>query len=249
MDAQEIQFFTAILIACLVVGSIFLFYFYSLMRQQRKISEIQRQNATAEITALEKDRARIAADLHDDLAPMLAAVKLRINSFDLEDPDDREQLKKTNGTIDDIASRMRAISFDLMPSTLQVKGLTIALHEFLNYIERNETLKIRLTTPDHPLSLNEQKTINIYRMVQEIIHNTIKHAGASELVILLQTEKNRLTLSAQDNGIGFNYNTTMKDNTGLGLRSLLNRANMLHAEFTINSQPGLGTQYLFKIPI
>src|ERR1051326_2332166 len=86
-------------------------------------NQIRMLNLRKIFTALEKERARIATDLHDELTPMLSAVKLRINCFELSDPADQLQLEKVNEVIDEIAARIRTISFQLMPPALQMKGL------------------------------------------------------------------------------------------------------------------------------
>src|SRR5688572_3232731 len=100
MDAKETSLYTAILIVSIVVAVMIIFFIASLIRQQRKNLELYRQNVLAEITAMEKERARIAADIHDELGPMLSAIKLRIGSFDLVDADDKREAEKTNGHID-----------------------------------------------------------------------------------------------------------------------------------------------------
>jgi two-component system, NarL family, sensor kinase len=248
MDATENEIYSAVLLAALVVGSIIAYFIFSMIRQNKKVLNLERTNAEAQVSALEKDRIRIAGDLHDDLAPMLVAVKMRINSFELTEDGDQKQLDSTNKIIDDLAKRMRAISFDLMPVSLQEKGLLMALTEFVNYIGQRSDLAIRLKFYEQNVALSEQRTIHIYRMIQEIIHNTIKHAHASELVIAIKKQKEYLVVATQDNGVGFDHEQKLKESKGLGLKSLLNRVHLLKAEFTVNSKPGKGTEITIQIP-
>lgn len=249
MDAQESQIYTALLIAIVIIGNIIAYFIFSVINQHKKVLTLQRKNLTAEITALENDRSRIAADLHDDLAPMLSAVKMRINSFEITDPQDQVQLEKTNQAIDEIARRMREISFDLMPNTLQRKGLLVALQEYVGYINRKDSLQVRLSLPEEPLYLEEQKSINVYRIVQEIVHNTLKHAQATELILEVKKEREGLVLFFKDNGRGFNYREELKDTTGFGLRSLLNRTHLLQGDLEVQSKEGKGTAYIIQIPL
>jgi signal transduction histidine kinase len=144
--------------------------------------------------------------------------------------------------------RMRAISFDLMPATLREKGLQSAIQAFVNYTANNSGLQIRFITQKEKITLDDQKTIHIYRIVQEIIHNTIKHANAKELIILLNKEHHDLVLSTKDNGQGFDYQQQLKSSSGLGLKSLMNRIYLLKAEFFIDSKPGKGTTITIQIP-
>jgi signal transduction histidine kinase len=248
MDAQESQIYVSIIISVIILASLVCFFFFSTLRQHTKVRKLERENANAQVTALENDRTRIAADLHDDLTPMLAAVRMNINALDLAKETDKTLLLRTSETIDDIAKRMRTISFDLMPTTLQVKGLLPAIEEFVNYVSRSNALEISFSGPRRELNLDEQTTIHIYRIVQEIIHNTIKHARASKLAIHLKTGKGFLVLATTDNGIGFEHRQQLNNSKGLGLKSLMNRIYLLQAEFLIDREPGKGTSITIRIP-
>src|SRR5215218_9195976 len=142
MDAKETSLYTAILIVSIIIATIIVFFIISLIRQQRKNLELYRQSVLAEITAMEKERARIAADLHDELGPMLSGVKLKIGSFELTDEDDKKEAEKTNDHIDALMKRMREISYDLIPNTLIRKGLVTALKEFIDYANETDGLEI-----------------------------------------------------------------------------------------------------------
>jgi signal transduction histidine kinase len=212
------------------------------------VLRLQQENATAEITALEKDRSRIAADLHDDLSPMLSAVKMRVNSFELTDEDDQDQLNKTNDAIDEVLKRMREISFDLMPDALLRKGIIPAVSQFVSYVSQSSSLQIDFTAQEE-INLDEQKTINLYRITKEIIHNTIKHAKASCLVLELKKERNKVILSATDDGIGFETDKDVKESRGFGLRSIVNRTELMGGETFLTSTKGKGTNYIIEIPV
>ena len=247
MDAQETSLYTAILIASIIIGIIIVYFVVSIITQQRKNLELHKRNILTEITALEKERARIAADLHDELGPLLSAVKMKINSFELADAEDQAEIAKTNQHIDSMVKRVREISFDLMPSALIRKGLLVAVREFADYIMKTNALQIDVRAADS-LQLQEHKAVNLYRIIQEVIHNTIKHAKASQLTIELHTQKNKLVLKTHDNGVGFNPDALGK-NTGLGLRSLLSRTEIMNGTMYLDSQKGRGTSITFEIPL
>jgi signal transduction histidine kinase len=249
MHAQETKIYTAIIIAVFVIGTVVYYFFYAMLKQHRKMLSLQKQYATAQVTVLEKDRSRIAADLHDELAPMLVAVKMKINSFDLENETDKKYLLSANHTIDEIARRMRGISFDLMPSALREKGLQTAVHEFVNTISSKNDLIIHFAPETAAVELSEAATIHLYRVVQEIIHNTLKHARASQLSIVLKKQKNYLVIASRDNGTGFDHQQKLKQATGLGLPSLMNRIHLLNGEFLIDSKEGVGTAITIQIPL
>lgn len=248
MDAKETSLFATVLIATITVGIIILFFITSMVRQHNRNLSLYRKGVLAEIAAMEKERTRIAADLHDELGPILSAIKLKINSFDLADPEDKREVEKTNHHIDVLMQRMREISYDLIPNSLIRKGLVQALTEFTQFITETNQLEITFQA-DGPVSISEQKSIHIYRITQEIVHNTIKHSAAKCLDITLKQFNNVLHVSTSDNGTGFDHSAAAKGEGGIGLRNIASRSEIIGGEMSIDSRKDLGTTYNFKIPI
>jgi len=247
MDEKETGLYTAVLIISFIVGIIIAYFIISIIRQHRRSLNLYKQSIYTEINTLEKERKRMAADLHDEVGPVLSAVKLRLSSLDISNADDEEEIKKTNDQIDNLLRRMREISFDLMPNSLIRKGLPAAIREFIDYCSRSNALTIRF---DHDeVELSQEQSINLYRIIQEIIHNTIRHAGATELIIELRKLTNRFVLSVRDNGIGFNFENKSKEATGLGLRNLLSRIEIIGGQMFFESNKNRGTSYIFEFPI
>jgi two-component system, NarL family, sensor kinase len=246
MDEKEARFYTAILIVCAVVGVIIAYFIVSIIRQQRRTVRLYKQSLLTEITTLEKERSRMASDLHDEVGPLLSAIKLRIGSLDIHGEEDEEEVRKTETQIDTLIKRMREISFDLMPTSLTRKGLAAALNEFIEYCSKSNVLKISFKYVD--IQLTQLQSINLYRIVQEIIHNTIKHAEALELLIELKKEKNKIVLATKDNGKGFDYEEKSGEAKGLGLQNLLRRSEIIGGKMFFESKKGKGTTYIFEIP-
>ena len=248
MDAQETKIYIAVLITCVVLGFIIGYFIISLIKHQRKTLELNKKNILAEITALEKERARIASDLHDEVGPMLSAIKMKINSFELSEEEDRIQVEKTSNHIDELIKRMREISFDLMPNSLLRKGLNEALSEFAGNITLNSAMKIDYSFQGN-LILPEQMAVNIYRILQEVIQNSLKHSQATKMVLELTNQKNILLIHISDNGIGFNYENELKENVGFGLKNLQSRTQILGGNMFSDCSIGNGTHYKFEIPL
>jgi signal transduction histidine kinase len=248
MDAKESQVYIAIIIALIIIGSAICYFFFSILQQQKRVRRLERENADAHVQILEKDRKRIAADLHDELSPMLAGVLMWMKTFPMEDAAENETRLRAVNDLDGMSNRLRAISFDLMPSALKDKGLVNAVKQFINFISNGNIIKIGLTSEDDNIELDEKKIIHAYRIIQEIVHNTIKHAKATELSIILENEKDHVAIATRDNGAGFDYKQQLKDGKGLGLKSLLNRINLLKADFLMDSKPGKGTSITIRIP-
>ena len=248
MDTHETTIYTAILITSLVLATVIAFFFISIIRHQRRNQALYKSKIIAEITTLENERKRTAADLHDELGPILSAVKFQINSFDLMSEEDRQNLEKANRNIDEIISRMRGIANDLMPNTLLRKGLVAALQASVEAINKSNNIDIELVCNNLP-ELSESRSINLYRILQEVIHNTIRHSKASSLKIELKMENGNLLVLTEDNGIGFNYEGESREQVGLGMRSLLSRTEVLEGSMYVDSKIDKGTKFRFEIPI
>jgi len=134
-----------------------------------------------------------------------------------------------------------------MPTSLTRKGFAAALGEFIEYCSKSNPLKINFKFTE--IQLTQPQAINLYRIAQEIIHNTIKHAEASELFIELRQEKDKIILATRDNGKGFNYDEKSSEAKGLGLQNLLRRTEIIGGKMFFESQKGKGTTYIFEIPI
>ncbi len=229
-------------IVCFIIG----YFIISIMRRQREVLKWQQTRIKAEIETLEKERKRIASDLHDELGPMLSAIKLQINHLEPTDETEIQALDKSSSQIDDIIQRFRDISYDLLPNTLVRKGLVKAVEEFIGRLKRGNNLAVIFTSPD--LNLSQEKAINIYRIIQENIHNTIKHAKANKLTITIEIIGKKLILKTVDDGIGFNYEENMKMANGLGLLNLQSRVEVLDGQLKVISSVGNGTIYNVEIP-
>lgn len=248
MDATETKIYYAIVAACVATGTIILYFFVSVIRHQRENLAFRKKSMLREIAGLEKERARIASDLHDELGPLLSTVKMRINSFELTDPDDLPELEKTNGHIDTVLKRMREISFNLMPNILLRKGLVQALNEYMGFLDQESEVTFTFVAPDNCV-INEDKAVNIYRIVQELVYNAVKHSGASEISVELRNKNNKIHLKVSDNGKGFDYTKKLAERSGIGLGSLSNRTALTGGKMFMESGPENGTTYIFEIPL
>ena len=247
MDPKEEDFFTAIEIVAGILAIIISYFLITIIRHQRRNLHLHKAKILAEITTLENERRRIASDLHDELGPLLSAVKLQITNLETEIPHDVKLIEKSSGHIDDIIQKLREISNNLMPNTLLRKGLKVAIEDSISRVKDVYPLHITLEFPEEVV-LSQDKEINLYRVIQEIIHNTIKHANARNLRLIFSREKDLIVLRTDDDGIGFNYEQKTKMAGGLGLLNLQSRTEVMGGEFTYASEKGLGTRYLFEIP-
>ncbi len=248
MDTQETTVFTAIIISSAVIGLIIVYFIISIVRQQRRIVEFYRQNMLSEINTLEKERTRIATDLHDELGPVLSTIKFKIDSVQSVDAEETRQLEKASNQVDSLVSRLREIAADLMPGSLLRQGLVPAVEEFVSEVSASSSLNVDFS--HSTLSpLPQEANINLYRIIKEVTHNTLKHADASRLTISILHGRNDLQLKCVDNGAGFIYEKALTSGNGIGLRNLKNRAEVMGGSMQVESKAGVGTAYLFIIPL
>ena len=143
---------------------------------------------------------------------------------------------------------MREISNDLLPNVLVRKGLVAAVQDFIGKLKNASDLSISFQHND-PIRFETAREVNMYRIVQEIIHNAIKHSGASHLTIQLHMTEKQLRLATEDDGKGFDPDDIRKTKGGLGLLNLQSRTDVMGGEFSCETAYGKGTKYLFEIPL
>lgn len=246
MDPGETQIFIAVLLASVILGCIIICFFIIVARNHKKFLVLQHKQLTTEITTIESERKRIVGDLHDELGPLLAAVKFQIVTLDTTLKRDLEMIEKASSNVDNVLNRMREICNHMLPDSLTRKGLFGAVNEFIEELNSRTTVQIAFTC--QPASVSLEAQLHIYRMIQEMINNAIKHADATELNIDINLADDRLILEVSDNGKGFNLEHAI-NNPGLGIKNIFSRAQMLNGNMYLDCEPGKGTTYKIEIPI
>lgn len=239
--------FNIVFIASIIVAIIITFFIVSVVKQQRIVMKWQQARIAAEINTLEAERKRIAGDLHDELGPMLSAIKLQINHLEPVDETETAVLEKSSSQIDAIIQRFRDISYNLLPNTLVRKGFIKATREFISKLKLLHPLTINFEAD--PFTLSSEREVSLYRIVQEIIQNTLKHARSTVLNINIYKKDKTILLITKDDGIGFNYKEKSDQANGVGLLSLQSRAELLGGQLIVNTQPGAGTSFEIEIPL
>ncbi len=249
MDTSEKAIYSALLIALGIVGIILLYFIISIIRQQRRYREVSLAKINAEITTLENERKRIASDLHDEVGPLLSAVKLQINHLDISAGGQQKELvEKSSLYIDDVIKKMREISNDLLPNILVRRGLPAAAEDFISKVTHSTPLQVTFEN-DLKERIGLEKEVNLYRIIQEVVHNTLKHAKASRLKIRISQQDGMIVVATADDGVGLPENIHQRKEAGLGLLNLQSRTDVMGGEFNCKSAPGKGTSYLFEIPL
>ena len=208
------------------------------------------------IELLEKDRHDIAMELHDNIGQILTSLKIYLEIIDDKlKPTDTElgsltkdAIKRANQAINDLNN----IAQGLMPGILDALGLVPSLRSLLNEFREFTDIKIDFFNRNVQKRFDREKELAIYRIVQEALNNIVKHAKAKNVYVSLLKKGNVLSLSVEDNGVGFDQDKAMKMSKGkgpLGLVIMEERAMQLDGEFTLESTMGKGTHLLVEIPI
>jgi two-component system, NarL family, sensor kinase len=247
MYSIEDKFFYTLLIAMIAVMLVIIFFIVSMIQQFRHYRQVQDGYDQARIEALERERQVIAADLHDDIGPLLSATLFKLGEIDPVTAKEKDLLTEGRNHIDSIFSRIRDLSSMLVPHSIERKGPLFAIEEFAELYMRNQSPKVEVSPVNCP-GLSAYRSLHLFRMLQEILHNAIRHSKATCLVISGEVQQDRLYIHTADNGIGFN--TTAKEQyPGLGLQNLVTRARMIGAEMKTDSSPGAGTKYTIQLSL
>lgn len=222
--------------------------------EEQKVATLLKDQELATIDAMiegqEKERQRIAHDLHDDLGGLMANVKLHFNSLQEKSISNKQELyNKTNELLEEAYQKIRAIAHEKNSGVIAKQGLLRAVNQMAEKISQSN--RIGVTVQDFGLDnrLENSLEINLFRIIQELITNIIKHAKATMANIHLTNHGDVLNILVEDNGIGFDPKTIKKGKDGMGLKSIDKRISHLEGTFHIESEPGKGSTIIIDIPI
>jgi len=205
------------------------------------------------ISGQEKERQRLANDLHDNLGSTLATVKLHFehlkNNRDNPKIENREELySKTNNLLDEAYQKVRTIAHEKNSGVMAKQGLLPAIKNLAKKASNGNGLQIEVQDYGLDERLDNALEISIFRMIQELITNAIKHAEASEINISLTNHDSLLNIIVEDNGKGFDAKV-LPEKDGMGLKSIEKRIEHMEGTFEIDSSLGKGTNIIINIPI
>lgn len=248
----------ASLIGAIILILILGYFIYSrnkIKQKARLDAEIANQRelrSKAIIEAEEKERRRIAQDLHDGVGQILSAAKLNLSGLEdklkLEHPEQKSLLANALDLVNDSVKEVRAVSHNMMPNTLIKLGLASAVREFITKIGSVPNLKIDLQIVGLDERLDNTIETVLYRVIQEVVSNIIKHAKANQISMQLIKHDNELTVMIEDNGVGFDK-AKIAQFEGIGLKNIISRVEFLNGNVDFDSTPGQGTTVVIEVPL
>ncbi|MEO5591167.1 MAG: ATP-binding protein [Chitinophagaceae bacterium] len=215
--------------------------------QKQQISELEKDRQLLTVDAMlkgqEEERGRIAKDLHDGLGGMLSGVKLSFINMKENMVLPAENLRgfeKSIEMLDETIKELRKVAHNLMPETLVRFGLEESLKDFCNSIQSATGIRVIYQQVGENRKLPTQAQITVYRIVQELVNNALKHAEAKQIIVQLTKDHIKTGITVEDNGKGFDVkNIDLRK--GAGFRNIKDRVNYFKGTLDINSQPGNGT--------
>lgn len=236
----------------IAAGSIIIAIRYQkrLLQKQAELHKIELEHKqellVSNIQSVEEERRRIAKDIHDELGGIFSTLFITMNQLRTGDPQNTEIIHNGKELINSGIKSVRRIAHSIIPDELELFGLNIALENYLNplktsiTIDYNNTLQEGLLTPDGEIA--------IYRVIQELVSNTLKHAGASAITILFEYNADYIMIKYNDNGVGYQQDNAIKQN-GLGSKNIESRIIAMNARMEIITSPGSGFNCLIEIPL
>jgi PAS domain S-box-containing protein len=204
------------------------------------------------IETQEKERQRFAENLHDELGPFLSGIKLYINELGSDGIDGiqyKELLEYMRKMTDEAIEKTRIISSNLMSNTLVDFGISTALTSFVEKLSPLHQIQINLDVKHLKNRFDKTLEVIIYRIIIELINNSLKHARPQNIDISLNQEKEFIKVFYKDDGNGFNMEEELKSHNGIGLRSIIERLKSKQASFKYASKTNEGMQFEFNLPL
>lgn len=209
------------------------------IRAENDITQERLKGQHALIDGQEIEKRKIALNLHDNIGSSVLGLKLKIESLVTDSQINREIV----ADITKISREIRNVGHELLPVTLEEFGLSAAIMEL---ISKNENISFHFNEPSRFLNLTKETSIQLYRIIQELIKNTQEHANANNVSIQLYQDDCRFELTYEDDGRGFNEHKITK---GIGFSSIQTRVLMLNGNISYDSAEGKGVLILIDIPI
>lgn len=239
MDNVYLLVFYSVVAVLVLVAFFLLLYIrnQNMIWQQRKLfqeTEIKQQKdlLNAVITSQEIERKRIGEDLHDEVGGTLSAIKLMLNAAIRKYGEkEREGIIPAKQLIDQLIIDVRNVSHDLSPPGLAMFGLITSVEGFVTLIKETGEVEIEVTNEletDEKL-LSESEELALYRVITQLIANTLKHANATKIELNFNQTADELLITYQDNGIGFDLGI-VNENKGMGMQNIVSRLQMIDAK-------------------
>lgn len=250
-ETRNVTLLSISIIVILLGAGLFTYKFIGI-KQKKKLAEekikMERQQLQAIIHTQEEERKRISAELHDGIGPVLSAAKLNLSMLGYDEKD-ALRYETAIALIDKSYKELRTVSHIMMPATLLKKGIVEATQQLADDLNSSGAINIFVDADNPKKRYPEHIEINLYRIVQELLNNIVKHAKPTEVQLQFSEEQDELTLMIEDNGAGYDADS-LRNGNGNGWNNITTRLRILNGIIEIDSHKGKkGSVVFILIPI
>jgi len=237
-----------------VIGFV-VYYQRKQMKSQKAIQKLktahQRQLLTNSLAVQETVRRKISNDLHDEIGGLLSATKLSISTLSKNShPSLKLAIENSKELVTEALAQVRSLSRDLIPRTLENFGIISAIEEFVHKMEATTEVKFHFIHYDNEIGYDSNIELTVYRVIQELTNNSLKHAEAKNIYIEISESVENLIIKFEDDGKGFDLDSViLANNEGLGLDNIFSRLVVIDANYNFNSERKTGIEFLITIPL
>lgn len=241
ITTQDIVLITIVISISIVVLLSFLFFI--VIRIYRINRKKQKEIFIAVLNAQEKERQRIANDLHDHIVPILSAIKLNVGQLEKKGMGEKvhESVVEIKEHLDVSIKDIRHISHNLVPKRISEQGFVGSLEEYIRVIKKSGSVEVDFIHNISELGFDKMTETNLYRIIQELINNSILHGKATIINIEIILNQNELSIYVGDNGKGFDQ--TIENCSGIGTKSIASRVELFGGKYEWESTEGIGTRF------
>jgi PAS domain S-box-containing protein len=208
--------------------------------------EQQRETLNVIISAQEAERRRLGEELHDGVGQLLYATMMKQDQLEPTDVKSKLILQEAKQILNEAITQTRSLSFQLVPAVLKDYGLHEAALALISRLTSSK-LRIQLAGSGFKTRISENLEFSIYRILQELLNNVIKHSKATQALVSADLNGRELVIKVQDNGIGFDTSLVSKLHKGIGLQSIFNRVKLVNGKIEFASRDGKGTTVTVQI--
>jgi two-component system, NtrC family, sensor kinase len=212
--------------------------------------KFQKEIMQARLEMQEQTFHTISQEIHDNIGQTLSLVKLNLNTLAVPLPDiTQEKLNTTRDLVSKVIYDLRNLAKTINTDYIRNIGLTRAIEQQLNILQKTDAFTVHFSVKGVVGSMDPQKELLIFRIVQELLNNVIKHSNARMLTVEMNYNESNLQFSVTDNGKGFDWNKTLTEkHSGLGLQNIINRISLIKGTIIVKSAPGKGTEVIADAP-
>jgi two-component system, NarL family, sensor kinase len=222
-----------------------------LIEKKEMESQFSQSLLQSQLEIHEQTLKTISQEIHDNVGQVLTLAKLNLSTTAIADEAAAEKIKTSHQLISKAIQDLRDLSRSLNTDYVEEMGLIRSIEYELDMLKKTETIETSFAIEGKTVRLDKQKELILFRIVQEAIHNTIKHAAATNLAVDVYFNDHNMMIKVKDNGKGFDLsplNNTADTSFGLGLKNMNNRATLIGAKFLMESQTGQGTMVTIELP-